>query len=254
MGSASHSQDNQAGGEPSPDRASVRRAHTLLALASAVCTDGVNPESRSAPGVGQYISRAIAVGARNEPLAMVDTNWVRVIRRVFAGRWMSDYRYDSRLQSIAQAVVDASRHPRAVNWAILDLGAALCRPRLPRCPECPAREFCDFARRAPPGVDGQPEKAGDASSSRRLRLTTWRSAISCRERSYDHWNASMSMRPLEAVSSSKKPTPPRDASGTSGDFEPAGRETPRCSSICLARSDSPRSSRRSSSAFAGPPC
>jgi A/G-specific adenine glycosylase len=114
-----------------------------------VINDGLNPESRNAPGVGQYISRAIAVGVRNEPLAMVDSNWVRIVHRIFGGRWLSDYRFDSRLQSIALSIVEADGNARHANWAILDLGAALCRPTRPLCPECPIRSACEYGANVP---------------------------------------------------------------------------------------------------------
>lgn len=123
-----------------------RRATSLEALARAVTRAGVSPESRDAPGIGQYISRAVAVAARNEPVAMVDSNWVRVVRRTFGGGWTSDYRYDRRLQTIAQAVVVAGGDPQVVNWAVLDLGATVCRPVHPLCANCPLAHACEFAK------------------------------------------------------------------------------------------------------------
>jgi A/G-specific adenine glycosylase len=123
-----------------------RRAASLIALSRLVTDQGLDPGSREAPGVGQYISRAIAVAARNEPVAMVDSNWVRVLRRVFGGGWMSDYRYDARLQSIAKAVVEAGGDARGVNWAVLDLGATVCPPRNPSCSSCPLRLSCAYAQ------------------------------------------------------------------------------------------------------------
>lgn len=121
----------------------ARRAASLKNLARAVVEEGIDPGSREAPGIGQYISRAIAVATRNEPVPMVDSNWVRVMRRVFAGAWTSDYRYDPRLQSIAHAIVEAS-DPRSVNWAMLDLGATICLPRTPRCSVCPLESACEY--------------------------------------------------------------------------------------------------------------
>ena len=123
----------------------VRKAAALTALADAVVRHGLDPASRDAPGVGQYTSRAIAVATRGEEVAMVDANWVRVLVRSFGGPWTSDYRYDARLQSIAQAVVRSGSDPRVVNWAVLDLGATICLPRRPRCDGCPLRPSCDYA-------------------------------------------------------------------------------------------------------------
>jgi A/G-specific adenine glycosylase len=103
------------------------------------------PVTEEAPGVGQYIGRAVRVMTRGESAAMVDSNWVRVLHRVFDGAWMADYRYDPRLQALSQAVVDGARDSRVVNWAMLDVGATLCLPRSPRCAACPLAEACAYA-------------------------------------------------------------------------------------------------------------
>ena len=77
------------------------------------------------PGVGQYISRAVAVSLFGASDAMVDVNFVRVLHRAFDGPWKADYRHDRRLQALAAAVVSGANDPRSVNWAILDLVCCL---------------------------------------------------------------------------------------------------------------------------------
>jgi adenine-specific DNA glycosylase len=37
-----------------------------------------------------------------------------------------------------------------INWAVLDLGALVCRARRPRCPECPLRTRCRFFKQLQP--------------------------------------------------------------------------------------------------------
>ena len=64
---------------------------------------------------------------------------------MFGGAWMSDYRYDARLQTIAKAIVEAGGDARGVNWAVLDLGATVCLPRNPSCSSCPLRLRCAYA-------------------------------------------------------------------------------------------------------------
>jgi A/G-specific adenine glycosylase len=118
-----------------------RRAASLMALAETMKSEPQLAWDQR-PGVGQYVSRAIAVNVDNDPVAMVDSNFVRVLRRVFRGGWMSDYRYDVRLQSLAQAVICGAKDSRSVNWAVLDLGASVCRPGRPRCEDCPIRRQC----------------------------------------------------------------------------------------------------------------
>jgi A/G-specific adenine glycosylase len=98
------------------------------------------------PGIGQYISRAIAVGSKDASIAMVDTNFVRIARRAFGGEWMADYRYDRRLQALADAIVRGAESPKVANWAALDLGALVCRPHKPLCLSCPLRASCATGR------------------------------------------------------------------------------------------------------------
>lgn len=130
----------------SPIGLQFRRASSLKALARHV-TRGGGLRAVEAPGVGQYIERAVKVSTASERLAMVDSNWVRVFSRLYGGKWMADYRYDARLQGLAQEVVNAARCPRSLNWAVLDLGATVCTPRNPSCDRCPLATDCHFARR-----------------------------------------------------------------------------------------------------------
>lgn len=118
-----------------------RRASALQRLA---ISELENPEAEltDRPGVGQYISRAVAVSLDGASEALVDTNFVRILRRAFVGPWKSDYRYDSRLQSLASSVVHGSPDVRAVNWAVLDLAAMTCRPARPNCGMCPIIGEC----------------------------------------------------------------------------------------------------------------
>ena len=126
-----------------------RRAASLRKLSSIPASAR---RTEAAPGVGQYIGRAARVSIDGTAEAMVDSNFVRILRRVFPGQWRADYRYDGRLQGLARAMVEGATDVRAVNWAILDLGALTCLPRTPRCDVCPISDMCSTARiaRAPP--------------------------------------------------------------------------------------------------------
>jgi A/G-specific adenine glycosylase len=122
----------------------ARRAAVLQRLARAMeGRDGLPDELD--PGVGQYIARAVRVAANGDALAMVDANFVRVLTRYFAGPWMADYRYDRRLQGLANSLISGAADPRAANWGVLDLGAAVCRPRVPDCVICPLHDGCRSA-------------------------------------------------------------------------------------------------------------
>jgi A/G-specific adenine glycosylase len=98
-------------------------------------------EAQSLPGVGQYIASAILMFGHGYAEPLLDTNMARVLERYFGPRKLADIRYDPYLQSLAQAVVTGPQ-AREVNWAILDLGSLICRPRNPLCAQCPLADGC----------------------------------------------------------------------------------------------------------------
>ncbi|MEX2011730.1 MAG: A/G-specific adenine glycosylase [Chloroflexota bacterium] len=97
------------------------------------------------PGVGPYTARAVAAIAFGKRVGAVDTNVRRVIGRVAGG---ADGLAAPDLQSIADAIVPPDR-PADWTHAVMDVGAAFCRPRRPDCEACPARAWCRYAA-APP--------------------------------------------------------------------------------------------------------
>jgi A/G-specific adenine glycosylase len=102
-------------------------------------------ELEGLPGVGQYISNAVRLFGKGEPEPLLDVNMSRVLERYFGPRDLADIRYDPYLQALSRAVVD-SDSPVDVNWAILDLGAMVCRSRTPLCDSCPLAQQCAFNR------------------------------------------------------------------------------------------------------------
>lgn len=124
-----------------------RRARTLKQLACAmVARNGRFPRDRqeieSLPGVGQYLANAILLMCHGKAEPLLDGSMARVLERVFGPRKLADIRYDPYLQGLSRAVVRC-KTPRNINWAILDLAAAICVPRSPRCSDCPLKSFCN---------------------------------------------------------------------------------------------------------------
>ena len=113
------------------------------------------------PGIGPYTARAVAAIAFGRPVAALDTNIRRVLERVSGMEWASP----RALQRAADAMVDPHR-PAAWTHALMDVGATLCRPRDPRCGECPLRAVCLSADRQPtrarrsPAEEGRRTRAG----------------------------------------------------------------------------------------------
>jgi len=118
-----------------------RRARNLHAAAKVITRRGAGafPESsdqwRKLPGIGRYTASAIASIAVNEPVAVLDGNVERVLRRLLhcataANSW-----------SAAQELLDRER-PGDFNQAMMELGATVCVPGEPSCVRCPIRTFC----------------------------------------------------------------------------------------------------------------
>jgi A/G-specific adenine glycosylase len=117
------------------------RARNLIACARSVAEQGRFPDQeallRQLPGVGDYTAAAIAAIAFGRPAAAVDTNVERVIARLFALASPSKADIRARLSPWLMQVA-----PGDLTQALMDLGASICRPRAPRCGQCPVQGDC----------------------------------------------------------------------------------------------------------------
>lgn len=96
------------------------------------------------PGVGDYIANAVLSVAYGERRPIVDTNVIRVISRVFDyTSTRSRPRTDPALWKYAEGLLPR-RRVKEYNWALLDLAKRVCRPRRPKCQECPLRKICVY--------------------------------------------------------------------------------------------------------------
>jgi A/G-specific adenine glycosylase len=137
------------------------RARNLIACARHVAKRGAFPtasaELRKLPGIGDYTAAAIAAIAYGERAAAVDTNVERVIARLFGLERPSK----AEVRALAGKMIPTGRAGDFAQ-AMMDLGATICRPKNPRCGECPLRRACRaFA-------SGRPE-AYPAPKQRRVR-------------------------------------------------------------------------------------
>jgi A/G-specific adenine glycosylase len=119
------------------------RARNLHRAAREIAVGGF-PENydaiRALAGVGEYTAAAIASIAFGLPYAVVDGNVKRVLARAFAEP------ETARLRALADRLLDRAR-PGDHNQALMELGATVCLPRNPRCPECPVAALCEARRR-----------------------------------------------------------------------------------------------------------
>ncbi len=91
---------------------------------------------RALPGVGEYMSAAIASIALGIDAATVDGNIARVMARLHA-----DPGPRKAMWVHASAHLPAGR-AGDYNQALMDLGARICRPKSPKCGECPVDSHC----------------------------------------------------------------------------------------------------------------
>ena len=118
-----------------------RRARNLHAAAKVIARErnrsfpDSSEEWRKLPGIGRYTSAAIASIAFNEPIAVVDGNVERVLRRLLHCATATDS------WNTAQELLDRDR-PGDFNQAIMELGATICLPGEPLCEQCPIRIHC----------------------------------------------------------------------------------------------------------------
>jgi len=122
-----------------------RRARQLHAAAGRIAAEGF-PESaagwRELPGIGDYTAAAVASISLGEPVPVLDGNVERVLSRWLALDGDPKRAAGRRvLRGAAAALLDPAR-PGDSNQALMELGATVCTPAAPRCPECPLEEGC----------------------------------------------------------------------------------------------------------------
>jgi A/G-specific adenine glycosylase len=123
-----------------------RRAANLHRCAQVIVAEhgGKFPRTEAAlvqlPGIGAYTSAAVAAIAFDQRANVVDGNVERVMARLFAVKrplWETK----RALCDLAAQLLPKARHGDYAQ-ALMDLGATVCTPRQPRCPNCPWRKAC----------------------------------------------------------------------------------------------------------------
>ncbi len=134
-----------------------RRARMLHAAAKQIVKEhnGEFPSTaahlRALAGVGRYTSAAIASIAFGEPVAVVDGNVERVLRRLRGKNLAGE-----KLWSAAEQVLSRKR-PGDFNQAMMELGATVCVPKQPTCLLCPVSRFCETRGALRPSAKATPQ-------------------------------------------------------------------------------------------------
>jgi A/G-specific adenine glycosylase len=94
-------------------------------------------------GVGDYIANAVLCFAYNKDVPLLDSNVIRVIKRVFSLESKKERaRTDKKLWEFAGSLVP-KRKAVEYNRGILDFAASICRARNPKCSACPINAICN---------------------------------------------------------------------------------------------------------------
>jgi A/G-specific adenine glycosylase len=121
------------------------RAAKLRELARSIVALGSVPTSLDGllalPGVGPYAGRATLAVAFGRHSAVVDGVTARVYRRYFGLPSEVPAVSDNDLWSVVSRVTP-KRSAKGWNWAVLDLAATTCLPKVPRCSSCPLQGGC----------------------------------------------------------------------------------------------------------------
>jgi A/G-specific adenine glycosylase len=182
-----------------------RRAIALRAAAIRVVEDhgGRVPDTYDAlvalPGIGPYTARAVLAIAFDVPVAALDTNIRRVVGRAFLGG--SEAVSERAFQATANGFVPPER---AATWthALMDIGAAFCRKREPRCGACPLASTCRYVaagRPAEPARRRAPSPKLFPQTTRWLRGRILDRLRDAPDRTFVRFDSSMGVHQPDAV-------------------------------------------------------
>lgn len=125
-----------------------RRARQLHAAAIQISSSGgqiprASSEWLELPGIGPYTAAAVASIAFGEVIPVLDGNVERLLSRRLAWEGNPKKSAGKRVLSAAAARLLDQDRPGDSNQALMELGATICRPRSPRCEQCPLIEGCE---------------------------------------------------------------------------------------------------------------
>ena len=157
------------------------RARNLHRCAQQVVADhgGMFPRKAellvTLPGIGRSTAGAIAAFCFSERVPILDANVRRVLTR-FLGfdKDMASAANERLLWGMAESLLPTQDLVQAMpryTQGLMDLGASICTPRAPRCPDCPLMESCKAL------ADGDPERYPVRTRKLVRRSESWQLVI-----------------------------------------------------------------------------
>jgi len=137
-----------------------KRGGFLLQIARAIVDyhGGVIPKDRATllkvTGIGDYAANSILCLAYGECLPLLDSSTQRVLERVFNRKADRPAWANKRMRYFMQAILP-NDGAREFNLALIDIADKYCRPRKPKCDNCPVAKVClaaNVAKKVPNGL------------------------------------------------------------------------------------------------------
>ncbi|HBI47845.1 MAG TPA: hypothetical protein DDX93_03900 [Smithella sp.] len=136
----------------------IYRAERLISIAKQIAADYQSkvPSQKDhllkLRGLGNYVSSTVTCFAFNKRVAMVDTNIVRLIERVFDFKSSKNRpRDDNAIWKFAEALLPIQK-VKDYNYALLDFSALICTAGNPRHEICPLKNICKYYKKNKPQV------------------------------------------------------------------------------------------------------
>jgi len=95
---------------------------------------------KTLPGIGDYTSSAIMAIAFNKPIIPLDGNVERILKRVFYLK--KDYEVSKENLNKKKSFFGSSKRSSDYAQAIMEIGALICKPKIPLCVKCPISKNC----------------------------------------------------------------------------------------------------------------
>jgi A/G-specific adenine glycosylase len=97
-------------------------------------------ELKSLPGIGDYTASAILAIAFNKPIIPLDANIERVLKRYLYLKKESEIIKENLIKK--KKIFGHSIRASDYAQALMELGALVCKPKNPRCDQCPISNKC----------------------------------------------------------------------------------------------------------------
>ena len=97
-------------------------------------------ELKLLPGIGEYTANAIMAIGFNKPFIPLDGNIERVIKRLLNLKLISEISKENLTNK--KKILGTSIRASDYAQALMELGALICRPKVPLCSQCPLTKNC----------------------------------------------------------------------------------------------------------------